>query len=306
MENLTVERSIWIEAPRERVWAAVTEPEQIAQWFLPPALGAQLSRADSGVISVLMGPMAVEIAALEGLEPPRRLTSRALPDGLIATTYVLEDEEGGTRVTVTVTGFEALPPEAAQERMGPSGMGWEKALQNLKAYLAGAPLPHPEGFIAAMFGFRREALQKLAVERSIWVKAPRERVWQAVTDPQQIQQWFSPGTEWRLSALQVGGKLSTVDAETGADAHTQVIEVLDPPRKFVTRSAPPALAHTTTWTLEEERGGTRLTVTESGYELDAPDTRHNSLEQNAFGFGMMMENFRAYVEGQALPYPWGF
>ena len=36
MEILTVERSIWIGAPRERVWQAVTDPEQLAQWLLPP------------------------------------------------------------------------------------------------------------------------------------------------------------------------------------------------------------------------------------------------------------------------------
>jgi len=30
------------------------------------------------------------------------------------------------------------------------------------------------------------------------------------------------------------------------------------------------------------------------------------MEQNAFGFGMMLENVKAQIEGKSLPYPGGF
>jgi uncharacterized protein YndB with AHSA1/START domain len=308
MPNLTVERSTWIAAPRERVWQAITQPEQMAQWFLPPAMGAQLKRDEHGTLWVLLGPMEVGIASLEAAEAPRTLTTRGLPDRWLATTYTLQTERDGTRVAITMTGFEALPADAAQERLAPSGRGWEQALANLKAFVEGAELPHPDGFVASLFGYRRETKLTLAVERSLWLAAPRERVWQAISDPQQIQQWFSPDTPWRASALAVGGKLSAYDAATGQDTHTEVIEVFEPPRRLVTRSltTPPEPPQVTTWILEEEDGGTRLTLTNSGYELAPADTRHGAMEQNAFGFGMMMENLEAYVDGRALPYPWGF
>jgi uncharacterized protein YndB with AHSA1/START domain len=308
MAPISVERKIWIAAPRERVWEAVVEPEQVGQWFLPPALGAQLRRDDDGKLSVLMGPMAVEVAVIEQIDPPRQLTSRGLPDRLIAATYALEEENGGTRVTVTLTGFEALPEAAVQDRLGPAGDGWEKALQNLKAFLEGTPLPFPDGVLASVFGYRRAGGGKLSVERSIWINAPRERVWRAVTDPKEVEQWFSPGTAWRLTALEVGGRLSVYDADTDTDKYIQVIELVDPPSRFVTRSLaePPGTEYVSSWMLDEENGGTRLTITHSGYELDSDGARHNSMEQNAFGFGMMMENLRALVEGQALPYPGGF
>jgi uncharacterized protein YndB with AHSA1/START domain len=227
---------------------------------------------------------------------------------LIAAAYALEEETGGTRVTVTLTGFEALPAAAAKERLGPSGAGWEKALQNLKAFVEGKPLPFPEGVLASVFGYRRTAGEKLAVERSIWINAPRERVWRAITDPKQVEQWFSPGTAWRLSALEVGGRLSVYDPETDSDKYIQTIELVDPPHRFVTRSEaePPAPAYVSSWTLDEENGGTRLTLTHSGYELEADDKRHANMEQNAFGFGMMLENLQAQVEGKSLPYPGGF
>ena len=37
-----------------------------------------------------------------------------------------------------------------------------------------------------MFEKVQKKMEKLTIERSIWIAAPRERVWQAVTDPAQI------------------------------------------------------------------------------------------------------------------------
>jgi uncharacterized protein YndB with AHSA1/START domain len=271
-------------------------------------LGAQMKHDNTGKIFVSMGGMDIPVAILETVNPPQQFTSRGLPDRLIATTYTLEEEKGGTRVTVTLTGFEALPEDARQDRLNPSGAGWEKALQNLKAYVDGVELPFPQGYVAALSGYRREGKEKYAVERSIWINASRERVWRAITDPEQIERWFSPGTSWRLSALQVGGTLSVYNPETDTDMYVQVIEVVDPPHQLVLRSepAPPEVPHIITHRLEEENGGTRLTITDSGYELEPDDQRWNNMEQNAFGFGMMLENLQAYIEGKGLPYPGGF
>ncbi|HYN89499.1 MAG TPA: SRPBCC domain-containing protein [Ardenticatenaceae bacterium] len=308
MAQVTVERSIWIAAPRERVWQAITDPAELAQWLLPPALGARMKRDEPGTLYVCMGDMEIPIAILEALDPPRRVTSRGLPDRLIVTTYTLEEENGGTRLTVTMAGFESLPADARQDRLAPSGTGWERALANLKAYVAGTELPFPEGYVAALFGYRREARQTFAVERSIWIDASRERVWRAIADPKRLQLWFSPATSWELSALEVGGRLYVHDAATDTDMYVQVIEHLDPPHQLVlrTEAEPPDTPYVTTYTLEEERGGTRLTVTHSGYELVPDESRWSNMEQNAFGFGMMLENVQAHVEGKSLPYPGGF
>ena len=305
MDDMKVERSIWIDALPERVWQAISDPDQIAQWFLPPMMGFGMTLAEDGTLSVMMGEMGVAVARLEGLDAPRQLTSTSLPDDLIAATYSLEPDMKGTRVTVRVRGLEALSVDAAQERMGALGTGWSKALENLKAFVEGRELPHPEGFVASVYGFRRETPQTLAVERSIWIDAPRERVWQAITDPAQIGQWFSPGTEWHGTGLQVGGRLAVYDAATDTEMYTQLIDVVEAPRYLVTRQEDPP-QHLTIWTLNEEDGGTRLTLTYTGFEKESDDERHNNMEQNAFGFGMMLMNLKAQVEGEALPNPGGF
>ena len=268
-------------------------------------MGFAMQLADDGTLSVMMGEMGIAVARLENVDAPRQLTSISLPDDLIAATYMLEPDMNGTRVTVRLSGLEALPPDAAQERIAPLGTGWSKALENLKAYVEGRPLPHPEGFVASVSGFRRESPQKLAVERSIWIDAPRERVWQAITDPAQIGQWFSPGTEWRGTGLHVGGRISVYNAETDSDMYTQVIDALEAPRRLVTRQEDPP-QHLTIWSLNEEDGGTRLTLTYTGFENEPDDARHNNMEQNAFGFGMMLENLKAQIEGESLPFPGGF
>lgn len=308
MGDAHVERSVWIAAERDRVWKAVTEPEEIARWLLPPALGAQLKRDEGGSLLVCMGPMEVPLAALEDLDPLRQLTIRSLPDRLTAVTLTLEVARGGTQVTAVLTGLEALMGDAWQDRALATGTGWERALANLGAAVAGGELPFPGGQIAAMFGYRRESKQLIAVERSIWIAASQERVWRAVTEPAQIERWFSPGTPWCLTELAVGGRLFVPNAETGAEMYTQVITLLDPPHQLTTQTQaePSEIPYTTTYTLHEERGGTRLTITHAGYQLDPSDMRWFGAEQNAFGFGMMLENVKAAVEGTDLPYPGGF
>lgn len=309
MQKTTVERSIWISAPPDRVWQAISEPEQVAKWLLPPMMGGEMKRDDDGKLSVVIGGfMTAEVATVVSQDPPRQLVTRPTPDGVLATTYALAPDKNGTRVTVTVTGFERFPADTMTERLTPTGMGWEKALENLKAFVEGKELPFPQGFVSAMYGYRRDAPKKVAVERSIWIAATRERVWQALTDADQVRQWFSPGSQWRSTGVHVGGRLSVVDPETGADTHTQILEVVDPPNQLVTRSdvKPPEPATVTDWTLLEENGGTRLTITYSGYELEPVEARHDKMEQNAFGFGMMLQNLKAVIEGTELPYPGGF
>jgi uncharacterized protein YndB with AHSA1/START domain len=308
MEQLKVERTIWIDAPRERVWQAITDPANLAEWLLPPALGADMKRDANNTILVSMGGMEIPVAVLEDVEPPRHVRSYGLPDHIISITYLLEEENDGTRVTVTMGGFEKLPADARQDRITPSGTAWEKALANLKAYVTGTSLPFPEGYVAALFGYRRESEKTFAVERSIWIAASRERVWSAITDPIQLESWFSPGTSWKLTALEVGGRLFIPDPETEDETNVQVIQLVDRPQRFVTHSLPtsPGSSESTAYLLQEERGGTRLTITNSGYELLPGDERWSTMEQNAFGFGMMLENLRAYIEGQDLPTPRGF
>jgi uncharacterized protein YndB with AHSA1/START domain len=309
MEKLTVERSIWIGAPRERVWEAITDPEQVMHWFVPNLPYGVMKRDDNGKITVHIGEMGMDFVIHEVVDPLRQVTSRTLPDRLITTTYILDEERGGTRVTVTTAGFELLLSDAGEDRLAQSSAAWEQTLKNLAAHVDGIDLPFPQAFVGPLFGYWRAPRKTLAIERSIWIAASRERVWRAVTDPKQLQHWFSPTTPWELSALEVGGRYFVHNSETDTEMYVQVIELIDPPRQLITRSVPEPphnLVKTTMYTLMEEDDGTRLIVTHSGYDQAPDDTHWGEMEQNAFGFGMMLQNVKAYLEGQSLPFPGGF
>lgn len=141
MEAITIERSIWIDAPRERVWRAISDPAQITQWFSPGT--AILQNGDR--ISIRMGEADVEVAIIVVNNPPHQFATRNLPEMNLTTTYTLEEENGGTRFTVTETGLESLSPEERQSRLGQDAPAWERVLANLKAYMNGEQLPFPEG-----------------------------------------------------------------------------------------------------------------------------------------------------------------
>ena len=119
---------------------------------------------------------------------------------------------------------------------------------------------------------------------------------------------FSGEVLAELTRLRERGVVRLVDVllvERGDDG---TFEILDPPQRFVTHSLPatPGASEVTAYLLQEEGDGTRLTITNAGSELLPEDGRWSAMEQNAFGFGMMLENLRAYLETQDLPTPGGF
>jgi len=101
-----------------------------------------------------------------------------------------------------------------------------------------------------------------AVVAEIFIAAPRERVFQAITDPQQIPKWWGQQglyriTEWK-NELRPGGKWISVGA--GADGTSFSVQgeylEIDPPRLLVhtwIASWSRALQTTVRWELEPQR-----------------------------------------------------
>jgi uncharacterized protein YndB with AHSA1/START domain len=108
MTELKVEQSIWINASRERAWQAITQLEQMMQWFVPNLanIGMVMKQDDDGKLTILMGPTGMDVMRLESIESPNQVTLRNLPDELITITYSLEEENGGTCVKVIMAGLK--------------------------------------------------------------------------------------------------------------------------------------------------------------------------------------------------------
>lgn len=152
----------------------------------------------------------------------------------------------------------------------------------------------------------KEIDHSIVVERSIWIPAPRERVWQAVTTPAGLNAWYAPGSTWEIPMLKLGATVAFhhVSSET---LHA-TIDVLDPMDEFGLRWQPdktyPQLVLVTCFILEDEQNGTRMTMTECGYEALPEDARQEWVDSTNAGYGMSMENLKAHLEGRSIPHIW--
>lgn len=121
---------IEIAAPRERVWQALTEPDQVARWmgclrFRPEAghifyLQPNRARRDAGEVE---GAIACRI---EVVDRPRRLSfSWGFPD--VPDTWVdirLRNIPGGTYVRLVHSGWDQFEDLETEEVRGGLGQAW--------------------------------------------------------------------------------------------------------------------------------------------------------------------------------------
>lgn len=112
----------------------------------------------------------------------------------------------------------------------------------------------------------------MEVTRELVLPAPPEEVWEALTDPERLQEWFANEVEWDGDEL-------VYRWGDGAERRAR-IEESDEPRRLGFRWSDPDGDETrVTFELEEADEGTRLTVTEG---RDAGWT--SALELRAFAF----------------------
>ena len=86
------------EVPREEVWAALTEPERLAEWF---ANDVELELHPGGGISFRWSNGEERRATVTEVEPERRLAFEWEDEGEVE--FTLEDDPDGTRLTVVET-----------------------------------------------------------------------------------------------------------------------------------------------------------------------------------------------------------
>ena len=137
-----IRREMVLDAPIEKVWAAITEPEQLAQWF-----------GDSASIDLRPGGRAefgwTEFndsvsAIVEVVERPTRFSFRweslrntPVEEASTLVEFSLHTVEGGTRLTLVESGFASLPEDAYEERYAENNSGWDSELADLTAYVSG-------------------------------------------------------------------------------------------------------------------------------------------------------------------------
>mgnify|MGYP001608046094 CR=1 FL=1 len=146
------------------------------------------------------------------------------------------------------------------------------------------------------------------IEKQITIKAPLSRVWDAIADAEKFGEWFKvdmSGQKFTPGKL-VQAKM-TYPGYEGMPFEV-VIDRIEPPQLFsfkwhpydidpnVDSSGEPMTL--IEFRLEEVDGGTRLTVTESGFDTIPLGRRAEAFRSNREGWGIQVRNLEAYVTGK--------
>ncbi len=144
------------------------------------------------------------------------------------------------------------------------------------------------------------------IEKQVVLRAPRARVWRALTDAREFGTWFRA----RLDGPFEVGKRAVGRVTYPGYEHLvfeATVEQMDPERRFSFRWHPypadPKVDYSkepTTlveFTLEDAPGGTRLTVVESGFDRLPAARRAEAFRANEGGWAMQLENVSRHVSG---------
>ena len=144
IDGFTVRRTIHINAAADKVWAALTQPEHIAQWFPERATLEPLAVGAAGVFE--WSDYGAQPVIIETLDAPHSISYRwgnatpnaatVDPEHSTVFTFTLVEVADGTQLTVVETGFETLadPAGSLESNRG----GWNSELDELVAYLEGS------------------------------------------------------------------------------------------------------------------------------------------------------------------------
>ena len=148
-----VEEQVLLQAPRARVWRALTNADELGAWFGVNLAGATIAPGArvAGHFTIPGHEHVRFDVTVEEMVPERRFAWRWHPHAIdpaadysaeprTLVTFTLEDApDGATLLRVVETGFDALPVARRAPAFLGNSSGWRGQLQKrLPAYLASA------------------------------------------------------------------------------------------------------------------------------------------------------------------------
>ena len=143
------------------------------------------------------------------------------------------------------------------------------------------------------------------IEKKVFLRAPRARVWRALADAKEFGTWFRVKLEGPfVEGATVRGNVTY----PGYEHYTFEVRVerLEPERYFAYRwhpypqpgkdhaSEPPTLVE---FRLDEAEGGTLLTISESGFDRLPAARREEAFRMNEGGWTEQAVNIERHVSG---------
>jgi uncharacterized protein YndB with AHSA1/START domain len=148
-ETDRIEKQIVLRAPVARVWKALTDADEFGAWFRVRLEGPFApGRRVTGPITYPGYEHVTMNVTVEKMEPERLFSFRWHPAAVDPkqsydhepTTLVefrLEKAEGGTRLTVVESGFDAIPANRRDEAFRMNSGGWTVQVENIRRHVDG-------------------------------------------------------------------------------------------------------------------------------------------------------------------------
>ncbi len=145
-----IERRVVIDAPRERVWRALSNAEEFGTWFGANLKGQTFApgqRTRGNITHPGYEHIQFDVV-IDRIEPQDLLSYRWHPYPSDSTvdysketptlvTFTLKDAPGkGTLMTVVESGFDRVPPGRRGEAFRMNSRGWEAQLDNIVLHVA--------------------------------------------------------------------------------------------------------------------------------------------------------------------------
>ena len=287
-----------LDAPRELVFRMWTDPQHVAKWWGPMGFTNPVCEMDvrpGGELRIVMrapdGTDHPMIGTFREVVAPERLVftfaavdgqGNSLLDGVTVVTFT---ERGGKTELTVQTHAIALVPLAARMLEGMDA-GWRQTLDRL------------EGHVREESASGQPADRELVVIRIL--DAPRARVFQAWTDPEQIALWWGPQgftTTFLEMDIRPGGAYrACMRSPEGTLYRRRGVyrEIVAPERiafTFAWEDAAGDLGHETlvTVTFTDQAGKTLLTLHQATFESVARCDDHRR------GWTSCLERFAEYL-----------
>jgi uncharacterized protein YndB with AHSA1/START domain len=143
-----IEKSVTLRAPRSRVWQAIADAEKFGAWFGVKLAGPfAAGRTVRGTITYPGYEHLTMELQIDRIEPEHHFSYRWHPYAVTAETdyslepttlveFDLEDADGGTRVTIVESGFDAVPLARRAEAFKMNSGGWAEQIENIERYVS--------------------------------------------------------------------------------------------------------------------------------------------------------------------------
>jgi len=136
MSTTIINKSIFLKAPRETVWAYLTEKDKLGEWFHPADADltegkpyALLADASDSSSKMCWGEV---LSAKKPSFLSYTFTIKPLDGAMTTVSWSLEDAAGGTRVTLSHDGIAEAAGDAALGLLMALDKGWDEHFSKLR------------------------------------------------------------------------------------------------------------------------------------------------------------------------------